>query len=95
MTLQQAAALSVLTLAALAVARTAALLVLTWLGLAAAGAAAAGNAALAAVAGFGLCFGHFRMLKHVMESRAMFKCCSRMRGGDAKTIDPRWRLLLA
>lgn len=56
MTLQQAAALSVLTLATLAVVRTAALLVLTWPGLAAAGAAAVGNAALATVAGFGLCF---------------------------------------
>ncbi|GMP46530.1 hypothetical protein CsSME_00014646 [Camellia sinensis var. sinensis] len=95
MTLQQAAALSVLTLATLAAAHTAALLVLTWPGLAAVGAAAVGNAALAAVADFGLCFGHFRMLKHVMESCALFKCCSRTRGGDAKTLDQRWRLLLA
>ncbi|KAL7162303.1 hypothetical protein ACSBR2_042727 [Camellia fascicularis] len=29
------------------------------------------------------------------ESRALFKCCNRTRGGDAKTLDPRWRLLLA
>ncbi|THG13409.1 hypothetical protein TEA_018023 [Camellia sinensis var. sinensis] len=52
----EAAALSILTLATLVAARTAALLVLAWPGLAAAGAAATGSAALAVVAGSGLCF---------------------------------------